>query len=153
MATRRALLKGAAALSFAPAIAMAQGTGAGRVVVIGGGFGGTTAARTLKALEPRLDVTLVEPNAVYTSCPYSNGVLAGHLATPCRDGTTPVRRLRLQRLRRLQTPVPNTSWPLEEGAGPPQAILQWLRVDPNASAVWNSVGHGRVLRKLTKAHW
>ena len=76
MATRRRFLKGAAALGFAPAIASAQGTGAGRVVVIGGGFGGATAARTLKALEPRLDVILVEPDAVYTSCPYSNGVLA-----------------------------------------------------------------------------
>ena len=45
-------------------------------MVIGGGFGGATAARTLKALQPELDVTLVEPNPVYTSCPFSNSVLA-----------------------------------------------------------------------------
>ncbi len=44
--------------------------------MIGGGFGGATAARTLKALRPSLDVTLVEPNPVYTSCPFSNSVLA-----------------------------------------------------------------------------
>jgi sulfide dehydrogenase [flavocytochrome c] flavoprotein chain len=47
-----------------------------RVVVVGGGFGGATAARTLKALEPKLTVTLVEPNAVFTACPFSNNVLA-----------------------------------------------------------------------------
>src|SRR5687767_4308393 len=76
MATRRTFLKGAAVLGFAPAVASAQGAGAGNVVVIGGGFAGATVARTLKALEPKLDVTLVEPNATYTACPFSNSVLA-----------------------------------------------------------------------------
>ncbi len=74
MATRRHLLKLTAATGLAPAIVSAQGKA--RVVVIGGGFGGATAARTLKALQPSLDVTLVEPNPVYTSCPFSNSVLA-----------------------------------------------------------------------------
>ena len=74
MSTRRHFLKLTAAAGLAPAIASAQG--AGRVVVIGGGYGGATATRTLKALEPKLDVTLVEPSPVYTSCPFSNSVLA-----------------------------------------------------------------------------
>lgn len=74
MATRRHFLKLTAATGLAPAIVSAQGKA--RVVVIGGGFGGATAARTLKALQPSLDVTLVEPNPVYTSCPFSNSVLA-----------------------------------------------------------------------------
>jgi sulfide dehydrogenase [flavocytochrome c] flavoprotein subunit len=75
MATRRTFLKLSAAASLAaPSIASAQSSG--RVVVVGGGFGGATAARTLKALEPKLDVTLVEPNAVFTACPFSNNVLA-----------------------------------------------------------------------------
>ena len=75
MTTRRSFLKlTAAAAVCAPAVASAQG--AGRVVVIGGGFGGATAARTLKKLEPKLTVTLVEPNRIFTACPFSNGVLA-----------------------------------------------------------------------------
>jgi sulfide dehydrogenase [flavocytochrome c] flavoprotein subunit len=75
MATRRTFLKLTAAASLAaPSIASAQGSG--RVVVVGGGFGGATAARTLKALEPKLTVTLVEPNPVFTACPFSNNVLA-----------------------------------------------------------------------------
>lgn len=74
MATRRHFLKLTAAAGLAPAVVSAQGKA--RIVVIGGGFGGATAARTLKALQPALDVTLVEPNPVYTSCPFSNAVLA-----------------------------------------------------------------------------
>ena len=74
MTTRRHFLKLGAAAGLAPAVVSAQGRA--RVVVIGGGFGGATAARTLKALQPSLDVTLVEPNSVYTSCPFSNSVLA-----------------------------------------------------------------------------
>jgi NADPH-dependent 2,4-dienoyl-CoA reductase/sulfur reductase-like enzyme len=74
MATRRHFLKLSAAAGLAPAVVSAQGKA--RVVVIGGGFGGATAARTLKALQSSLDVTLVEPNPVYTSCPFSNSVLA-----------------------------------------------------------------------------
>ncbi len=75
MATRRTFLRLTAAASLAaPSIASAQASG--RVVVVGGGFGGATAARTLKALEPKLTVTLVEANATFTACPFSNNVLA-----------------------------------------------------------------------------
>jgi NADPH-dependent 2,4-dienoyl-CoA reductase/sulfur reductase-like enzyme len=48
-----------------------------RVVVIGGGFGGASAAHALRAADPKLDVTLVEASASYTSCPFSNHVIAG----------------------------------------------------------------------------
>jgi len=77
--TRRDLLRqvaGAAILPLLPLPALAQGA-AGRVVVIGGGFAGATCARTLKRLEPRLAVTLVEPNPIFTACPFSNDVIAG----------------------------------------------------------------------------
>jgi flavin-dependent dehydrogenase len=45
------------------------------VIVIGGGFGGATCARNLHRLG--MAVTLIEENAVYTSCPFSNLVLHG----------------------------------------------------------------------------
>jgi NADPH-dependent 2,4-dienoyl-CoA reductase/sulfur reductase-like enzyme len=48
-----------------------------RVVVIGAGFGGATAAKYIRLWEPRIEVTLVERNEVFTSCPISNLVLAG----------------------------------------------------------------------------
>ncbi len=77
-ATRRKVVRGfaAAAMSFAfPCPSFAQS--AARVVVIGGGFGGASCARSLRKIDPRLQVTLVEPNRVFTACPFSNEVIAG----------------------------------------------------------------------------
>ena len=48
-----------------------------RIVVIGGGFSGATAARFLKREDPRLAVTLIEPNPIFAACPFSNEVIAG----------------------------------------------------------------------------
>ena len=47
-----------------------------KVVVIGGGYGGATAARYLKLLAPTLDVTLIDKDPVYFSCAGSNEVVA-----------------------------------------------------------------------------
>lgn len=47
-----------------------------RVVIIGGGFGGLSAARALRRLAPELAITLVERNPHYLSCPGSNQVIA-----------------------------------------------------------------------------
>lgn len=50
----------------------------GHVVVVGGGFGGATAARYLKLWGGAdVDVTLVERNEGFISCPMSNLVIAG----------------------------------------------------------------------------
>ena len=49
----------------------------GRVVVIGGGFGGATCAKYLRRLDAGLSVTLVERNPAYVTCPFSNLVLGG----------------------------------------------------------------------------
>ena len=48
-----------------------------RVVVVGGGFAGATAAKYVRMLDPAIDVVLVEPNDVFVSCPISNLVLGG----------------------------------------------------------------------------
>lgn len=68
-------LAGAASLSL-PSIVRAQG-GAAHVVVVGGGFGGATAARYLKARAPQVRVTLIEPAPIFYTCPFSNLYLAG----------------------------------------------------------------------------
>jgi NADH dehydrogenase FAD-containing subunit len=56
--------------------ALAQGAGQ-RVVVIGGGFAGASAARFIKKASPAITVTLVEPSPTFTACPFSNAVIAG----------------------------------------------------------------------------
>ena len=77
--TRRAFLRSGAAAAASAALvplpAIAQGTP--RVVVIGGGFAGASCARALKRIAPKTQVTLVEMNATFTACPFSNGVIAG----------------------------------------------------------------------------
>ena len=72
---RRGFMAGAGALALATP-SLAQGA-AGRVVVIGGGFAGATVARAIKAMDARVAVTLVEPNATFTACPFSNEVIVG----------------------------------------------------------------------------
>jgi len=48
------------------------------VVVIGGGYGGATAAKHVRMWSGGdIDVTLIEPNATFISCPLSNLVLGG----------------------------------------------------------------------------
>ena len=48
-----------------------------RVVVIGGGWGGATAARYIRMTDPTIEVVLLEPNRQFISCPFSNLVLSG----------------------------------------------------------------------------
>ena len=49
-----------------------------KVVVVGGGYGGATAAKYVRLLSDfKLDVVLVEPNRAFVSCPISNLVVGG----------------------------------------------------------------------------
>ncbi len=48
-----------------------------RVVVIGGGWGGATAAKYVRLADPSIEVVLLEPNREFVSCPFSNLVLSG----------------------------------------------------------------------------
>jgi len=48
-----------------------------RVVVIGGGWGGATAAKYVRLADPSIEVVLLEPNQQFVSCPFSNLVLSG----------------------------------------------------------------------------
>ena len=48
-----------------------------RVVVIGGGWGGATAAKYVRLEDPGIEVVMLEPNREFISCPFSNLVLSG----------------------------------------------------------------------------
>lgn len=78
--SRREFLKALAAAYPAAVLTIPEAHAAAkaRVVVIGGGFGGAAAAKYLKMMSPTLDVTLVEKNKTYISCPLSNEVISGH---------------------------------------------------------------------------
>ncbi|MBB1162487.1 NAD(P)/FAD-dependent oxidoreductase [Aquariibacter albus] len=80
---RRRLLQGAAAGGLLTALipglsGCASVPTSARVVVIGGGYGGATAAKYVRLLSNQgLDVVLIEPNAAFVSCPISNLVVSG----------------------------------------------------------------------------
>lgn len=62
-----------ASLGF-PQLALAASP---RVVIVGGGVGGCTAAKYLRKLNPNIEVTLLEAKKAYTSCFMSNEILSG----------------------------------------------------------------------------
>lgn len=75
---RRAFLGSAAATAGVLAAPMVRAQGKPRVVVIGGGAGGATAARYIaKDSAGAIDVTLVEPSRTYYTCYFSNLYLGG----------------------------------------------------------------------------
>ncbi len=79
--SRREFLKvGSASVALAAvgACATAPAGGGPRVVVIGGGYGGATAAKYIRMWsDGKVDVTLVERDGEFVSCPLSNLVIGG----------------------------------------------------------------------------
>ena len=57
---------------------VSDGPSIGRVVVVGGGFGGATVARYLRMWGAPIEVVLVERNPNFVSCPISNLVVGGY---------------------------------------------------------------------------
>ena len=74
------ILLGTTALSFAACNGLTDlslPSNKKRVVIVGGGFGGATAAKYLKKFSPDTEVVLIEQNKDYYTCPFSNTVIAG----------------------------------------------------------------------------
>jgi sulfide dehydrogenase [flavocytochrome c] flavoprotein chain len=76
---RRTFVKATGALAAvgvvgAPNLAFGAGK---KVVVVGGGTGGATAAKYIKLFDPSIEVTVVEPNENYVTCYFSNEVIGG----------------------------------------------------------------------------
>ena len=85
--TRRDFLRASGAGAGVLAVAGVAGCATGRretdaksgrrVVVIGGGWGGATAAKYVRLADPSIEVVLLEPSRRFISCPFSNLVLSG----------------------------------------------------------------------------
>lgn len=87
---RRSFLQSSAALSLLGLSGCASFgvPSKARVVVVGGGYGGATAAKYVRLLSDyKIDVVLIEPQAAFISCPISNLVLSG--GKQIADVTTP----------------------------------------------------------------
>src|SRR5208282_1245524 len=77
--SRRTFIKGLVATSGLGAIAgrVSGQQAAGRVVIVGAGYAETIVAKTIRLAAPQIEVTLVERNGEFVSCPLSNLVLGG----------------------------------------------------------------------------
>ena len=91
---RRQLIQSAAlstvlgAAGLSTGCASSSGQNGPKVVVVGGGYGGATAAKYVRMWsDQQINVTLIEPNAAFVSCPISNLVLGG--SKTMADITTP----------------------------------------------------------------
>ena len=72
------LFAGGALAALGGCASMGGTPSSAKVVVVGGGYGGATAARYVRLFSDHsLDVVLVEPNRSFVSCPISNLVVGG----------------------------------------------------------------------------
>jgi sulfide dehydrogenase [flavocytochrome c] flavoprotein subunit len=66
------------AMAMYPAIGRAANLNKAEIIVVGGGYGGATAAKYLRLFSNyTANVTLIEPNTEFVSCPLSNLVVGG----------------------------------------------------------------------------
>ncbi|MGN7614068.1 NAD(P)/FAD-dependent oxidoreductase, partial [Magnetococcales bacterium HHB-1] len=67
---------GVAALGLAGISNRASAAGKAKVVVVGGGYAGAVAAKYIRMMDKTINVTLIESDKAYYSCPLSNWVVA-----------------------------------------------------------------------------
>ena len=118
---RRDFLKLGAAVPLA-ASSRCSWAAAARVVVIGAGYGGATAAKYIARAGAGIDVTLVEPGQAFVSCPLSNLVVGG--SRSLQDLTRPFDGLAKYGVRRVQdtaTAVDTTKRTVSLAGGAPLA--------------------------------
>ncbi len=82
MPTRRDFLAGSLALAASRSFGQSVAGASQRVLIVGGGWGGLTAARRLRQAAPELDVTLIEREAAFRSLPLSNAWLVERTPEP-----------------------------------------------------------------------
>lgn len=111
------------------------------VLVIGGGYGGATAAKYVRMLSNyRIDVVLVEPNASFVSCPISNLVLGG--SKTMGDITTPYDNLSgkhgVTRVRDMVSSI-DASKKTVTLAGGTTIAYDKLILSPGIDLMWSSI--------------
>ena len=112
-----------------------------KVVVVGGGYGGATAAKYVRLLSDyKMDVVLIEPNSAFVSCPISNLVLGG--SKTLNDITTPYTSLGSKHgvalVRDMVTAI-DASKKTVLLAGGATIAYDKLILSPGIDLLWNSV--------------
>jgi sulfide dehydrogenase [flavocytochrome c] flavoprotein subunit len=141
---RRTLLKAASAAGVLSVGACASTGGApskARVLVVGGGYGGATAAKYVRMYSNhQIDVVLVEPNSAFVSCPISNLVLGGSktLADITAPYDTLSRRHGVRVVRDMVASV-DTARKVAVLASGPTIAYDKLVLSPGVDLMWDSI--------------
>ena len=158
MMQRRMLLQGAGSMGLASLAGCASDTGAmltstagggvpakTRVLVVGGGYGGATAAKYLRLFSgQKIDVTLIEPNDAFVSCPISNLVLGG--SKTLADITTPYATLARNHGVRVIKDMVASIDPAKKVvvlASGPTIAYDKLVLSPGVELMWDSIAGSR----------
>ena len=159
MMQRRHLLQGSGALG-ALALAGCANLGSAipskaRVLVVGGGYGGATAAKYVRLFSgQQVDVTLIEPGEAFVSCPISNLVVGG--SKTMADITTPYSGLARNHGVRVIRDMVASIDPVKKVAvlaSGPTIAYDKLILSPGIDLMWDSIaglraasGEGRILQ-------
>ena len=158
MMQRRLLLQGTGSMGLASLAGCASDTGAmltstaggavpakTRVLVVGGGYGGATAAKYLRLFSgQKIDVTLIEPNDAFVSCPISNLVLGG--SKTLADVTTPYATLARNHGVRVIKDMVASIDPVKKVAvlaSGPSIAYDKLILSPGIELMWDSIAGSR----------
>lgn len=134
--------------------ARARGSQA-RVLVVGGGFAGATAARHLKLADPSLDVILLEPRKQFHTCPFSNYVIGGlrSLASISRSYHSLVRDLKINHLQAWVEDIDPLARQVRLADGR-QLNYDRLVLTPGIAMRWNAVeGYDQVASQQIAHAW
>ncbi|MDN3918745.1 NAD(P)/FAD-dependent oxidoreductase [Roseateles violae] len=141
---RRNLLQGAAALAalgLGGCASLGGTPSKARVLVVGGGYGGATAAKYVRLLSDyRIDVVLVEPEPAFVSCPLSNLVLGG--SRELADLTTPHGTLQSRHGVKLVRDSVSAIDPQKKTAtlaSGPTIAYDKLLLSPGVEMIWDSI--------------
>ena len=168
MMQRRQLLQGAGSLGLLSLAGCASDTGAlltstaggrvpakARVLVVGGGYGGATAAKYVRLFsDQQIDVVLIEPNDAFVSCPISNLVLGG--SKTLADVTVPYTSLAKNHGVRVIKDMVASIDPVKKVvvlASGPTIAYDKLILSPGIDLMWDSIAglraanaEGRILQ-------
>jgi sulfide dehydrogenase [flavocytochrome c] flavoprotein chain len=168
MMQRRQLLQGAGSLGLVSLAGCASDTGTlltstagggvpakARVLVVGGGYGGATAAKYVRLFsDQKIDVVLVEPNDAFVSCPISNLVLGG--SKTLADVTVPYTSLAKNHGVRVIKDMVASIDPVKKVAvlaSGPTIAYDKLILSPGIDLMWDSIAglraanaEGRILQ-------
>jgi sulfide dehydrogenase [flavocytochrome c] flavoprotein subunit len=148
---RRDFLKLAGAASLASCASVTPSKARG--VVVGGGYGGATAAKYIRLWDPLIDVVLVERDAQFISCPMSNLVLGGFTGMPdISRGYEGLRRRGVQVLRDEVTAIDAAKRALRLASGA-ELGYERLVVSPGVDFLFNEIdGYSAAMQSGSVLH-